>query len=162
MVRFFQHLWRYFTHTFADERWGFQLKLFKLVLLIKRQWQQRQRGWSQEEEEEEDQEGCQGRQETIKRGMKLIQSVISHCRTLLYSVVVHLHRVKSLHSFILQLNPFGSCFQSLLNPSYLREARQVEKEIKKEPVTERRDRWRNRIYHHNTIVSTFCAQIWQR
>ena len=31
-------------------------------------------------------------------------------------------------------------FQSLLNPSYLKEARQVEKEIKKEPMTERRDR----------------------
>merc|ERR1712013_837245 len=31
--------------------------------------------------------------------------------------------------------------ESLLNPSYLKEARQVEKEIKKEPMTERRDRY---------------------
>ena len=37
--------------------------------------------------------------------------------------------------------------QSLLNPSYLKEARQVEKEIKKEPMTERRDRWLSRCLH---------------
>ena len=37
MVRLFATSPQYFTLNFSDERWGFQLKLFKLVVLIKRQ-----------------------------------------------------------------------------------------------------------------------------
>ena len=43
-------------------------------------------------------------------------------------------------------------FQSLLNPSYLKEARQVEKEIKKEPMTERRDRCLHLVRTDNLLL----------
>ena len=142
------------SSTFSDARRGFQLKLFKLVILIERQWQQWQRGWSQEEEKE-DEEGRKGGQETIKRGkqcwLKHIVIITQYCTVIhhyitLFYAGLHLRIVlfyKPL--WICQL-----CFQSLLNPSYLREARQVEKEIKKEPVTERRERYQHSFeYNHH-------------
>ena len=133
------------SSTFSDARRGFQLKLFKLVILIERQWQQWQRGWSQEEEKE-DEEGRKGGQETIKRG-KHSEIITQYC-TAIHRFYAWLHLRTVLFSkplWICQL-----CFQSLLNPSYLREARQVEKEIKKEPVTERRERYQNSLeYNHH-------------